>query len=222
LKILDIVQKIWAPFRKLFAPPGVPSCLRAWSSPKCFPFIWMFLFSPKFEWSFSHLPKFNWSCWTTPKCSWFTQMFQILPKTWMNLFSWPKFDESCWNYHMIPVHSRAVSILPSRVKRNGKIVSDYFTVFPIICRRFGHYFALVGKINPTSLTRECSCILRPNVENFCPNNGQFFSFGDATASPASPCRTLMTIIQAQITLTWNTEANHNMPCKEDHWRSHSA
>ena len=29
LKVLDIVQKIWAPLRKLFAPPGVPSWLRA-------------------------------------------------------------------------------------------------------------------------------------------------------------------------------------------------
>jgi len=28
-KILDIVQKIWAPLGKLFAPPGVPSWLRA-------------------------------------------------------------------------------------------------------------------------------------------------------------------------------------------------
>ena len=28
-KILDIVQKIWVPLRKLFAPPGVPSWLRA-------------------------------------------------------------------------------------------------------------------------------------------------------------------------------------------------
>jgi len=27
---MDIVQKIWAPLRKLFAPPGVPSWLRAW------------------------------------------------------------------------------------------------------------------------------------------------------------------------------------------------
>jgi len=25
LKLLDIVQKIWAPLGKLFAPPGVPS-----------------------------------------------------------------------------------------------------------------------------------------------------------------------------------------------------
>ena len=36
---------------------------------------------------------------------------------------------------MIPVHSRAVSILPSRAKKNGKIVLDYFSVF-------GHYFAV--------------------------------------------------------------------------------
>ena len=40
---------------------------------------------------------------------------------------WPKFDEGCWNYHM-----SAVSILPSRAKRNGKIVSDYFAVLAII------------------------------------------------------------------------------------------
>jgi len=30
---LDIVQKIWAPLGKLFAPPGVPSWLRACSKP---------------------------------------------------------------------------------------------------------------------------------------------------------------------------------------------
>jgi len=29
LKLLDIVQKIWAPLRKLFAPLGDPSWLRA-------------------------------------------------------------------------------------------------------------------------------------------------------------------------------------------------
>jgi len=29
LKILDIVQKIWAPLGKLFVSPGVPSWLRA-------------------------------------------------------------------------------------------------------------------------------------------------------------------------------------------------
>jgi len=33
LKLLDIVQKIWSPLRKLFAPPGVPSWLRAWWPP---------------------------------------------------------------------------------------------------------------------------------------------------------------------------------------------
>jgi len=30
LKLLDIVQKIWAPLGKLFVPPGVPSRLVAW------------------------------------------------------------------------------------------------------------------------------------------------------------------------------------------------
>jgi len=32
---------------------------------------------------------------------------------------------------MISVHSRAVSILPSGAKKNGKIVSDYFDVLVI-------------------------------------------------------------------------------------------
>jgi len=31
---LDIVQKIWAPLRKHFVPPGVPRWLRAWD--RCF------------------------------------------------------------------------------------------------------------------------------------------------------------------------------------------
>jgi len=65
------------------------------------------------------------------------------------------------------------------------------TFWLIFCHWFGYYFASVEKINTTSLTRECSCILCPNVENFCPNNGHFFSVGDATASPASPCHTLV-------------------------------
>jgi len=30
LKLLDIAQKMWAPLRKRFAPPGVLSWLRAW------------------------------------------------------------------------------------------------------------------------------------------------------------------------------------------------
>jgi len=33
---------------------------------------------------------------------------------------------------MIPIHSRAVSILPSGAKKKGKIVSDYFAVLVII------------------------------------------------------------------------------------------
>jgi len=146
----------------------------------------MFLFLPTFDWSFSHLPRFNWGCWTLPKCSYFTQMFLILPKPLLKFFSWPKFHEGCWNYHMIPVHSRAVFILPSGTKRNGKIAFR-----PLFCRSFCYYFASVWKIGTTSLRCECSCILCPNFQNFCPNNGQFFSVGDATASPASPCRALM-------------------------------
>jgi len=53
-------------------------------------------------------------------------MFLILPKTLLKFFSWPKFDEGCWNCHMILAHSRAVSILQSATKKNGKIVSDHF------------------------------------------------------------------------------------------------
>jgi len=33
---------------------------------------------------------------------------------------------------MIPAHSRAVPILPSGTKQNGKIVSDYFAVDLVI------------------------------------------------------------------------------------------
>jgi len=47
-------------------------------------------------------------------------------------FSWPIFDEGCWNYHMVPVHSRVMSILPSGVKKNGKIVLDHFAVALVI------------------------------------------------------------------------------------------
>jgi len=48
----------------------------------------------------------------------------------MNVSSWPKFDEGSWNYHMFPVHSRAVSVLISEAKKNGKIV--LFAVLVII------------------------------------------------------------------------------------------
>ena len=144
----------------------------------------MFTSSPKFEWSFSHLPRFNWSCWTIPKCSWFTQMFLIFPKTWMKFFSWPKFDEGCCNYHTIPVHSRAVSISPSWAK----------TFWTLFYGWFGNYFTLLGKIDTTSLTCESSCILCPNVENFWPNNGQFFSIGDTTASPYHALMTSTTAV----------------------------
>jgi len=144
----------------------------------------MFLFSPTFDWSFFHSPRFNWGCWTLPISSYFPLIFIILAITLLKFFSWPKFDEGCWNYHMIPVHSRAVFILPSGAKKN-------LPFWLLFCHWFGCYFASVWKINTTSLTCACSCILCPNCENFCPKNGQFFSVGDATAPPASACRTLM-------------------------------
>ena len=150
----------------------------------------MLLFSVTFDWSFSHLPKFNWGCWTLHKCSYFTQMFIILPKTLLKFFNWPKFYEGCWNCHMIPVHSRAVFILPLGAKKNGKIVSDYFAVLAIILPLICLLFCLSFENRQYLITCECSCILCPNFENFCPNNGQFFSVGDAAASP---CRTLMCV-----------------------------
>jgi len=111
-------------------------------------------------------------------------MFLILSKTLLKFFSWPKFQKCCWNYHTIPVHSRAVFILPSGPKKNGKNLA---IILPLIWL----FFCLSLKIDANSLTSEGSCILCPNLKKFCPNNGQFFSVGDATASPASPCRTLM-------------------------------
>jgi len=87
----------------------------------------------------------------------------------LNEFLWlAKFDEGCWNYHMIPVHSSAVAILPSVTKWMAKlseIISPFWTLF---CRWFGYYFVLFGKIDATSFTCECSCILCPNVEKFSP------------------------------------------------------
>ena len=77
-----------------------------------------------------------------------------------------------------------------REKKNGKIVSDYFAVSAIILPLIWLLLCLSLE-NRHYLTCECSCILCPNFENVCPNNGQFFSVGDATASPASPSHTLM-------------------------------
>jgi len=51
-------------------------------------------------------------------------MFLILPKTL-----------GCWNYHMIPVHSRAVFILPSGAKK------EWQNSLRLFCRFF-HYFAV--------------------------------------------------------------------------------
>ena len=118
-------------------------------------------------------------------------MFLILPKALSKFFSWPKLDEGCWNYHMIPVHSRAVFILPSGAK-----IITILPFWPLFCHWFGYYFASVWKIDTTSLICEGSCILCPNFENFCPNNCEFFSVGYATASP---CRTL---IACSMRLRW--------------------
>jgi len=75
----------------------------------------------------------------------------------------------------------------TRAKKDGKIVWDYFAVLAIILPLIWILFCLRLE---NSLTCEGSC---PNFENFCPNNGQFFSIGDVTASPASPCHMLMLV-----------------------------
>jgi len=112
----------------------------------------------------------------------------------MNFFNGPKFGESCWNYHVIAVHLRTVYF----ATRDKKEWQNSLPFLPLFCRWFCYYFALVGKIDTTSLARECRCILCPNIENFCQNNGQFLSIGDATASP---CRTLMCTIYAFATFS---------------------
>jgi len=48
-----------------------------------------------------------------------------------------------------------------------------------------------GNTDTAPLKCECRCLICPNLQNYCPNYGQFSSFGDATASHASPCGTLM-------------------------------
>jgi len=118
-------------------------------------------------------------------------MILISPKTWMNFFSWPKFDEGCWNYNMIPVHSRAMSILPSGAKKNGKRVFGYFAILAIILPLIWPLFCLSWENNTTTIICECSCIICPNVENVCPNNDKFYSVGNGIASPASPSHMLM-------------------------------
>jgi len=113
-------------------------------------------------------------------------MFLILPKTCITFFNWPKFDEGYWNSQMILVQE--VTILPSD--------SVYFAVRG---KRewqnsLSKALAIDGNTDNTSLKCECSCIIWPNVQIFCPKNGQFSIVGDVTAPPASPCRTLMHVI----------------------------
>jgi len=73
----------------------------------------------------------------------------------------------------------------------GKIALYYFVVLDTILPLNWPLFCLGWKIDTISLISECSCTLCPNVENFYPNNGQFFRVWDATTSPASSCCTLM-------------------------------
>jgi len=75
--------------------------------------------------------------------------------------------------------------LPSGANKNGKIVSDYFTVLAIILPLIWLLFCLSLENRRYLIACDCSCILCPNFENFCSNNGQFLSIEDATASPAS-------------------------------------
>jgi len=56
------------------------------------------------------------------------------------LISWPKFDEGCWTYNMIPVHTRAVLILPPGPEKNGKIVLDLFAILTIILQLIWPFF----------------------------------------------------------------------------------
>jgi len=92
---------------------------------------------------------------------------------------------------MSPLHSRAVFILSTGAKKNGKIVSDYFAVLAIILPLIWLLFCPSLENRHYLIACEWSYILCPNFETFSQNNGQFFSVGDATASPASPCHMLM-------------------------------
>jgi len=169
----------------------------------------MFLFSPKFDWSFSHLPRYNWGCWTLPKCSYFTKFFQILPKTLdqfdlvgpnlmkaAGITTWFHFTQGqclfCHQRQKIIVWAVLAIILP--------------VIWLLFCLHLENRFYLIEC--------ECSCILCPNFENFCPKNGQFFIVGDATASLASPCRTLMPLILPLefFSIIWRSEV-----ASKDNW-----
>ena len=136
----------------------------------------MFLFSPRFDWSFSNLPRFNWGCWTLPKCSYFTQMFLILPKIWMKFLVCPNLMKAAGITTWFQFTQGQCLFCHQGQKRPANSLR-------LFCRWFGYSFALVWKIDDASHTCEGSCTLYPNFENFCPTNSQFFSIGDATASP---------------------------------------
>jgi len=143
----------------------------------------MFLFSPRFDWSFSNLPRFNWGCWTLPKCSYFTQMFLILPKIWMKFLVCPNLMKAAGITTWFQFTHGQCGVYFAIGAKNDKMVSDYFAVLAIILPLIWLLLCLSLENRHYLITCECSCILCPNFENFCPNNGQFFSVGDATASP---------------------------------------
>ena len=118
----------------------------------------MFLFSPNIDWSFSHLPRLNWCCWTLPKCSYFTQMFLILSNTLLKFLVGPNLR-------------KAAGITTWFQFTQGQCLFCHQgkTFWPLFCRWFHYYFASVWKIDTTSLTCECSCILCPNFENLMAN-----------------------------------------------------
>jgi len=59
--------------------------------------------------------------------------FSYVPNFTQNVIKvWPKFDEDCWNYHMIPVHSRAASVLPSGAKNIGVYFAFSAIIFSLI------------------------------------------------------------------------------------------
>ena len=189
-----------------------------------FQFAQMVLIVPKFEWSSSNYPnmikavgicpvflnvcnfkwsgcilfKLEWSCLKLPKIEWRCSTW---PEDEWSCCCLSRVDLVCWKLlKLFPIHGNVFNFTQIWIKLSQfaqillRLLKLIFAIWLLFSRWFGYYFALIWKIDTTSLTQECSCILSPNFENFCPNNGQFFSVGDATASPASPFRTLMDLI----------------------------
>jgi len=85
-------------------------------------------------------------------------------------------------------------------QNNLRLFCSFFIILPLIWS----LFCLILENRHYLITCECSCILCPNFEKFCPNNGQFLSVGDATAYPSSPCRMLVSADYRNDVCTWPT------------------